>query len=157
MEFQAAEQAFERETTVGGLLQVSARVITEATGAFACAVSRLVGELIVDMANFSRDNRRMALGYGYLLSDYPLTKDAVDSREPRMCSLLDDDCDEKEAALLRELGFESLLMAPLECRGQPWGLVEVYANGRQFAGEDASVLTRLVERAGEQLERVEPP
>ena len=156
MDLPAAEQALERETTVAGLLQAATRVLADGVEADACAISRLVGELIVDMANFARDGRKMVLGYGYLLSDYPLTKESVDSREPQACSLLDETCDEKEAALLRELGFESLLMLPLEVAGRPWGLVEIYANGRAFGAEDAELARRLVRRTGELLERVEP-
>jgi hypothetical protein len=152
----AAEQALERETTVAGLLQAASRVLADAVEADACAISRLIGELIVDMANFSRDGRKIVLGYGYLLSDYPLTHHAVESREPQACSLLDETCDEKEAALLRELEFDSLLMVPLERGPEAWGLVELYARERMFVPEDAKRAAAFVARAGELLERLEP-
>jgi hypothetical protein len=157
VEVEAAEATLERQASVSRLLATSARCLVDVLGADGAAISRLVGELIVDVSHYSPEGRNLALGYGYLLSDYPLTKDVVELREPRVCSLLDADCDESEAALLRELDFDSLLMAPLERSGEAWGLVEVYAHGRRFSAQDAERAARVVARAGDVLARLAPP
>jgi GAF domain-containing protein len=158
VDVEAAEQALEEEQTVPALLRAAARLLVEATGAHAAAVSRLVGELIVDMANFTRDGRSLVLGYGYLVSDFPLTREVVERREPRTVALDDDSADEKEVALLNELGYASLLMLPLERAGQSWGLVELYhlAGGR-FVDGDVELARRLVLRTAELLERIDAP
>jgi GAF domain-containing protein len=158
VDVEAAEQALEEEQTVPALLRAAARLLVEATGAHAAAVSRLVGELIVDMANFTRDGRSLVLGYGYLVSDFPLTKEVVERREPRTVALDDDSADEKEVALLNELGYASLLMLPLERAGQSWGLVELYyVAGSSFGDGDIELARRLVQRTAELLDRIEAP
>jgi hypothetical protein len=156
MDVEAAAAALERETSVLGLLGTAARCLVELLDAGGVVISRFIGEMIVDVSQYAPDGRNLALGYGYLLSDYPLTKEVVETREPRACSLLDEDCDEQEAALLRELEFDSLLMVPLERGPEAWGLVELYARERMFVPEDAKRAAAFVARAGELLERLEP-
>ena len=62
-----------------------------------------------------------------------------------------------EAEVLRELGFESLLMVPLQVGGEPWALVEIYdRDERSFDDEDERLGRALAERVGERLERLAP-
>jgi GAF domain-containing protein len=68
-------------------------------------------------------------------------------REPRALTLDDPEVDGAEAAVLRELGYGSLLMLPLVQSGELWGLVEVYrADTRRFTDEDARTARALVDR-----------
>ena len=60
-----------------------------------------------------------------------------------------------EAALLKELRYDSLLMVPLPALGECWGLVEIYANGRHFTNEEARLAEQLAVRAGQLLEELQ--
>lgn len=153
---QHVAEALARETSAPGLLHATCRELVELLDASACALSRVIGELLVGLAEYARSGRRLQLGHGYVLPDYPLTRDVIERAEPRFVSLLDDDPDPSEAVLLRELGFDSLLMLPLPSQGLCWGLVEVYVgDGRRFRDEEARLAERVVARAGELLERLE--
>jgi GAF domain-containing protein len=158
-----AQEAFERATaalseqaTVRGLLETACTELTKALGATACAISRVVGDLLVGLVEQSRDQgRRLELGHEYLISEYPLTKEVIDRSEPRTVSLLDDDPEPNEAALLQKLGFESLLMVCLPSGGVCWGLVEAYADGKRFDNADGELAEQIAKVAGEQLARLE--
>jgi len=147
--------ALERQQTVRGLLEAAARELVDVLDASACLISRVVGDLLVSLVEFSRDERRLGLGHEYLISDYPLTKQVVTEGRPRAVSLLEEEPEPNEAELLEQLGYESLLMTCLPSNGQCWGLVEVYLDDRLF-GEEAAVLAReIAVITGRQLERLE--
>ena len=64
----------------------------------------------------------------------------------------------QEVALLRELGFDSLLMLPLEADGTAWGLVEVYDNRTDgFTPSHVADAQRFVVRAGAALSKLGGP
>jgi GAF domain-containing protein len=141
-------------STLPELLRTATEQFVDVADAAACAISRVVGEVLIEVAEHSRDKRLLALGHGYLIPDYPLTKQALEQDTPRTASLLDTDADEKEAAVLRELGFDSLLMLPLSAEEGPWGLVEIYVDGRRFdEGEitRASSVAKVVSAGVDQL------
>jgi hypothetical protein len=141
--------------TVPQLLATLTRVLIETFDGAGAVISRIVGDLLVDIANRSRSGESMQLGHGYLLSDYPLTQEVLERLETTSVAVDDPEADEAEVKLLRELGFESLLMAPLQAHGQAWALVEVYGDGgRRFGAADEERITQLLETAGEQLERL---
>ena len=74
---------------------------------------------------------------------------------PRTVYLNDPAADGKEVALLRELGFDSLLMVPLQAKGTAWGLVEVYDNTKDgFTDADVAEAQRFVVRAGTALAKL---
>jgi GAF domain-containing protein len=149
-----AAQALARETSVPGLVQATCRAVVELLDASACTLSRVIGDLLVDLVEYPR--RGVAHGHGYLIADYPLTQEVLEQKEPRTVSLLDDDPEPNEARLLEEFGFASLLMLPLQIEGHCWGLVEVYAGGsRRFVDADAALAERVVAHAGELLEELE--
>lgn len=113
----------------------------------ACAISRVIGDVLILVAERVPHGGTLQQGQGYLVPDFPQTEEVLRTREPRALTLDDPDVDEAEAALLRELGFGSLLMVPLELNGRVWGLVEVYRIARRaFAELDvrrAAALSRL--------------
>ena len=146
----------ERETTVNGVLQALCVELTRGVPADACALSRVIGLLLVEIADHTRDGRRLALGRGYLLPDYPLTQEVIDRREPRTVWVEDPEADAGEVALLRELALDTLLMLPLELDGRCWGLVEVYrAGNRLFEERDVAAARAIVDRAAIALERIQ--
>src|SRR5438874_13754549 len=125
---------------VPAVLRETCRELAELTDASACMLSRVIGELLIEVAAYSAAGRDLTLGHGYLIPDFPLTQQVIEEKEPRSVTLLDPDADPKEAELLRELGFDALLMLPLVSGEECWGLVEIYGTeGRTFGDEDAQI------------------
>jgi GAF domain len=154
-EFEHAAEALSRQTTVQGLLAATCRELVNLLDAGACAVSRVVGDLLVGLDEYARTPQRpLEFGHEYLISDFPLTREVVERREPRLVSLQDEEPEENEAALLERLGFDSLLMVCLPSAGSCWGLVEVYRIGNRFDDQSAALAEQVAELAGKRLEQL---
>ena len=82
-----AVAALRSATTLPELLRAATAQFVEVVDASACAISRVVGDVLIEVAEHSRDDRLIALGHGYLISDYPLTKQAFEQDTPRTASL----------------------------------------------------------------------
>ena len=155
--FERSSAALQAETTIRGLLGTACREAVTLLDATACAISRVIGDLLVGLDEHTVSARPLAHGHEYLISDFPLTREVVDSGEPRWISRLDADADEDESALLAKLGFESLLMVCLPTSKACWGLLELYNEQGAFDAEQAELAARYAVRIGELLERLEPP
>lgn len=155
--FARSAAALEAETTVRGLLGAACRELVGLTGATACAISRVIGDLLVGLDEYTTSGRPLAHGHEYLISDFPLTREVVECGDARWLSRLDENAEEHEATLLTKLGFESLLMVCLPANGDCWGLVEVYSEHGRFGAEDARLAARFAARTGELLERLDLP
>jgi GAF domain-containing protein len=153
---QRATAALDQEQTVRGLLQTACRELVESLDAKAAAISRVVGDLLIALAEFSKGADPLELGHEYLISDYPLTLEVVQQGRARAVSLLEETPEPTEAALLEQLGFESLLMVCLPAAGGCWGLVEVYADGQSFGERHAAVAETIAAAAGRRLDRLDP-
>jgi GAF domain-containing protein len=129
------------------LLDVLTSLAEELVGrldADACAVSRVIGDVIILVAQQVPPNRTLLQGQGYLVSDYPVTADVLASGRPRTLTLDDPDVDEAEASVLRVTGFGALVLVPLVVGGETWGLVEVYRiEPRAFDAADAETAAAL--------------
>ena len=140
--------------TVPGLLSTTARVLVASLNASACTISRAIGDLLVDLVDYSPTGS-VQLGHGYLISDYPATREVLEELRPNAVSVADPSADEHEVALLRQLGFESLLMLPLAVNGAAWGLVEVYNRDRdRFSQRDLEAASDIVAHASAALTRL---
>ncbi len=149
----SAADALARETTIAGVLRTTCVQLTDALEADACNLSRVIGQLLVDLVEYSKDGRTIQLGRSYLLPDYPVTQQVIEEAAPRTVSLFDPSVDPNEAALLRELDFDALLMLPLQLAGRCWGLLEVYRAGeRPFGEDDVRLGIELAAEAGTILE-----
>ena len=155
--YEQATLTLAEEQTIRGLLGSACREAVGLFDATACAISRVLGDLLVGLDEHTLSGRPLAHGHEYLISDFPLTREVVDSGEPRWISRLDADADEDESALLAKLGFESLLMVCLPTSDSCWGLLELYAERGHFDAERAELAARYAVRVGELLERLEPP
>ena len=133
------------------LLTRAAAELAGAVDGCGCAISRVVGDLLLLVAEHSDDGRTLNLGQGYLLSDYPQTREVLESRVPLAVALGDPEIDEGEAAVLRLYGFQALLMLPLVVGEQPWALVEIYRREGRFTESDAAVATEVAARVGAAL------
>lgn len=120
-------------------LQDRARELVAGTVADACVISRVLGDVLVIVTHVTTDGSPLDFGQGFLISDYPLTQAVVRSGEPAQLTIEDDDADEAEARLLRDLGFATLLMLPLEVVGERWGLIELYRlSAERFASHEVA-------------------
>jgi GAF domain-containing protein len=155
--FERSAAAIEAEATIRGLLGTACREAVELLDASACAISRVIGDLLVGLDEYTTSERPLAFGHEYLISDFPLTREVVESGEPRWVSRLDPGADEHETALLDKLGFGSVLMVCLPSSGSCWGLVELYLADGRFDRERAELAARFAQRVGTVLERLEPP
>ena len=155
--FERSAAALETETTIRGLLGTACREGVELLDATACAISRVIGDLLVGLDEHTTSGRPLAHGHEYLISDFPLTREVVMGGQARWVSRLDPDADEQETSLLTKLGFESLLMVCLPSGGSCWGLVELYLEHGHFDAERAELATRFADRVGALLERLETP
>src|SRR5919197_5728084 len=123
------EAALRSAATVPELMRTAARIASEQLAGDGCAISRILGDVLIELAEFAGTRKTLYLGHGYLVSDYPLTREAIERREARTVYAPDPDADEAEVALLGELGFTSLLMVPICAADVVWGLAEVYRAG----------------------------
>ena len=142
------------ETTVSRLLNVTCEELAVLLDASRCSVSRIIGDLLVELSDYLRSGVPATLEL-FLVSDYPLTQEVIDSGEPRVVQRSDPSADPAETALLERLGSDSLLMLPLRSRGQNWGLVEVYADERHFQPAEIELAITMVDRVGELLAALE--
>jgi hypothetical protein len=121
---------------LGDALTQLAHELVACTAADACVLSRVVGDVLIITRTVSAD-AVLDLGQGYLVSDYPATADVLSSGRPACLTVEDDDVDSKEAELLRDLGFSTLLMLPFDVAGERWGLAELYRHDvRPFTGAE---------------------
>ena len=153
------DEAIERigaETAVSQLLGVACRELAAQTDAERVSVSRMIGDLLVELAHHERAGRRLPLEL-YLVSDYPLTKEVLDRGEPRSAARADPGADAAETALLERLGYDALVMHPLRSAGRNWGLVELYAgSGVEFRDDVQECSAAIVAALERRLEIVEP-
>jgi GAF domain-containing protein len=131
-------------------LHEAAEALVDELGADACAVSRVVGDLLIMLTEHVPEGGTVQLGQGYLIAEYPQTRRVLDQRVPGRACLTDPTVDAAEATLLRTLGYTALLMLPFELQGELWGLVEIYrVEPRPFTDADAqTALATLAARLG---------
>jgi GAF domain-containing protein len=151
------ERSLERiaaETSVSRLLHATCVEFVELLDANRCSVSRIIGDLLVELSHHLRSGEAPILEL-FLVSDYPLTQEVIEAGEPRVVARSDPNADPAEAELLERLGFDSLLMLPLRSREQNWGLIEVYADDRPFAQTEVELAITVAERVGSLLAELE--
>jgi GAF domain-containing protein len=145
------------QETLPDLLHTTTRTLVDVVDGIACAISRKVGDVLIQVAEHARDGRTLVLGHGYLITDFPLTQRVLENGETAACSILDETCDESEANLLRELGLDSLAMLPLSNAQGQWGLAEIYVNGRPFTDDDVAKAVPLAQAFSERVAELPAP
>jgi GAF domain-containing protein len=151
-----ADAVLQGAGSVPELMRTAARLAAQAVDGDGCAISRIIGDVLVELAEFAGTRKTLYLGHGYLISDYPLTREAIERREARTVYAPDPDADEQEVALLDELGFTSLLMVPICAADAVWGLGEIYREGvHRFVDADVERATRLFTVVGERVAELE--
>jgi GAF domain-containing protein len=150
----ASLEKIEAEESVSRVLHVACGELVELFDARFASVSRVIGDLLVELSGFRRSGEPHPLEL-FLVTDYPLTQEVISAGEPRIVRRSDPVADPAEVALLERLGFDSLLMLPLRSHGQSWGLVEVYGDDRDFAEDKIATARELIARVGQLVAELE--
>ena len=109
-----------------------------------CVISRVIGDVLIMVAERAPEGVTLHQGQGYLVPDFPKTAEVLDTGRPLALTLDDPGVDEAEAAILRDHGFGALLMLPLQLSGSVWGLVELYRKGvRPFSEDELKLASEL--------------
>lgn len=124
-------------------------------GAAGCIVSRVIGDVLVQVAEHAPDGRTFQLGRGFLVSQFPTTAEVLQSGTPSAVSLDDPAADPAEAAVLRDLAVRAVLMLSLRDRASSWGLVEVYRNEpTRFTPDEVDRAGAVVQSAEMRLQTI---
>jgi GAF domain-containing protein len=129
-----------------GLASLCALLVDELR-ADACAISRVLGDVLIQVGEHVPHGGTLNTGQGYLASDFPLTVEVLRDAAARRVWASDLQADADEVRLLRALGYEGLLMLPLVLQGRVWGLVEVYRRGSGFSDEESAYGERILGEA----------
>lgn len=118
-------------------------------------MSRVIGDVLVQVAEHAPDGRTFQLGRGFLVSQFPTTADVLRSGVPSTVSLDEPAADAAEAAVLRDLAVRAVLMLSLRDRSSAWGLVEVYrVEPPRFAPDDVDRADTVVRSAEMRLQGI---
>ena len=148
-----ASAAIWAEESVDGVLERLSKSVTFVVGATGALISKVEGPRLADAVRHSMRDIDLGEDTAYLISDFPVTKEVLETISVRSISFLDEDLDRAEAFVLRELGMNCALLVPLVVHGRSWGLVEIYdMRLRRFTPEDEVVAWFLVGQAGRRIE-----
>jgi transcriptional regulator with GAF, ATPase, and Fis domain len=141
------------ESTVDGVLSRLAKAATFVVGATGCAISRVEGPRLTDVAFHALRDVDLGEQVAYLIEEFPITAQVLATGASRALSFLDEDLDRSEAFVLRELRMNACLLVPLVVHGQSWGLVEVYdMRLRRFSHDERASAEFLAAQAGRRIE-----
>ncbi len=118
--------AFEDAITVWQLTQRLCEALDREVGGVGCIVSRVIGDVLVQVAEHAPDGRIFQLGRGFLVSQFPTTGEVLRSGRARMVSVDQSDPDPAEVGVLDDLAMKAVLMLSLRDGETAWGLVEPY-------------------------------
>lgn len=150
-----ASAAIWAEESVDGALERLGKAISFVVGATATAISRVEGPRLTDTAKHALRDVDLGEYFSYLIADFPVTQEVLETATMKSVSFLDDDLDSAEAFVLRELQMNAVLLVPLMVNGLAWGLVEIYdMRMRRFTVEEEAVAWFLVSQAGRRIESI---
>jgi len=148
------EDALEEARSVNELLARTCAALVRELGADACGLSRVIGDVLVQVAEEPGPLPTLQLGRGYLVSDYPLTRHVLERRLP-IGVVLGSGEDAMEEQVLEELGLGSVLMLPMVVDDVAWALVEVYRRARRrFEAAEMEQGAALAARAAATFQRL---
>jgi GAF domain-containing protein/DNA-binding response OmpR family regulator/nitrogen-specific signal transduction histidine kinase/HAMP domain-containing protein len=92
----------------------------------------------------------------YPVADFPATAEVLRSQQPKTVTVSDPGADPAEVTLLKELGYQSLLMLPLLMRDAVTGLVEIFdVKERHFTHEEIRLALALTGQAAIALQNAQ--
>ncbi len=144
------------EESLDDVLARLSKAVTFVAGATGALVSRIEGPQLLDAVRHAMRDVDLGEDTAYLISDFPVTKEILDTQTIKSISFLDDDLDRAEAFVLRELRMNCAMLVPLVVRGRSWGLVEIYdMRLRRFTQDDEALAGLLVGQAGRRIEALD--
>jgi len=148
-----ASAAIWAEESIEEVLERLGKTIAFVIGATATAISKVEGQRLTDATKHSLRDVDLGEDFAYLIADFPVTQEVLETGSVKSLSFLDDDLDSAEAFVLRELEMNAVLLVPLVVHGRPWGLVEIYdMRLRRFTPDEESVAWFLVGQAARRIE-----
>jgi diguanylate cyclase (GGDEF)-like protein len=148
-----AASAICSERSVTAVLERLTRGISFVVGATATVISKIEGPSLVDVTTHALRTVDLGGDGTYLIADYPVTRDVLETQRVKSLSFLDDDLDSAEAFVLRALQMNAAMLLPLTVEERSWGLVEIYdMRMRRFTQEEEAVARFLVTQAGKRIE-----
>jgi diguanylate cyclase (GGDEF)-like protein len=151
----SAVRAIEAEEGAEGVCRRLCKALVFVVGATGCVVSRIVGDLLVEVEGHALREVQLSDEVAYRIADFPATAEVLRRGRPHATSFVDQHVDPAEAFILRDLGMNALLMLPIVVGGQAWGLVELYEMRlRSFDGDEIAVAEFLVHQVERRLEVV---
>jgi diguanylate cyclase (GGDEF)-like protein len=99
------------------------------TNEFTISIWNRDTDAVTTVLNYSEggETGQDAAGKMYPLEEYPATRKTLEARIGAIINIGDPNADAGEVALLRNLGFKSLVMVPLVIRNEVTGLLEFYS------------------------------
>ena len=153
-----AAAAIWAEESLGEVLERLGKAIAFVVGATATNISKVEGPRLADMTKHALRDVDLGEDFAYLIADYPVTQEVLDTATVRSVSFLDDEVDSGEAFVLRELQMNAVMLVPLIVHDRSWGLVEIYdMRLRRFTTEDEALARFLVGQAGRRIEAIGEP
>jgi HD-GYP domain-containing protein (c-di-GMP phosphodiesterase class II) len=141
----AAARRIAATTTHDGVLRAAAHELRVILDASACWISRIDGgDTLVDAAIDSIQPWLAEGDTGYLICDYPVTAEVLETGVAHTTSLADADVDPSEAYALRGVRMQSVLMLRLRVDDRAWGLVEVFDAGPRRFDRNQMAVAELV-------------
>ncbi len=148
-----ASAALWSEPTLDGVLERLSKVIAFVVGATATNISKVDGPRLTDTARHALRDVDLGEDNAYVIADFPVTQEVLETQTARAISFLDDDLDGAEAFVLRELQMNSALLVPIVVHGRAWGLVEIYdMRLRRYDADETAVACFLVGQAARRIE-----
>ncbi len=151
-----------RDFTAGldeeSVLQAIVRHMVEALRVTSCTISRWEPErdCVVTALDYTtvESVHRDRPGQVYALADYPATRRVLERREPLLIHAEDPTHDPPERALLKQRGYEALLMLPLAAGEHVFGLIELSrtAEAPPFGEREMRLAQSLAVQAAAALE-----
>ena len=135
------------------MLERLGKAIAFVVGATATNISKVDGPRLGDTAKHALRDVDLGEDVAYVISDFPVTAQVLETLTSKSISFLDDDLDGAEAFVLRELQMNSALLVPIVVEGVAWGLVEIYdMRLRRYDADETAVATFLVGQAARRIE-----
>ena len=131
------------------VLGAAADALVDELDADACAISRVIGDVLILVTERVHDGSTLQSGQGYLVPDYPQT--ARGARDAACRARSHSTTPTSTRARPRSCAgsaTDRCVMLPLEINGDVWGLVEVYRTDRRpFTAADVKRARRALPRS----------
>jgi PAS domain S-box-containing protein len=154
-----ATKAISSDLSLNIVLETVAKQLIQAVNTEECVLSswnrqQNVVETLVDYSAEGSEIIEDASGTIYDLSDFPVTRQVLETRQPIVIRRDDPDADKAELRAMDEYESNCLLMLPLIARDQVVGLVELFgfSKDREFTHDDIRLAQSLATQAAITIE-----